>query len=107
MKKLIILAVGIMISGPAMAQVQDLYANDGTYLGNTSSNQFDPNSINNQFGKYGNQFSANSVNNQFGQYGSQFSVTSPNNQFATPAVAVPQYGGGYGTQVGGWSGRRY
>ena len=80
----------------------DLYANDGTYLGNTNSNQFDPNSINNQFGKYGSQYSPLSINNQFGSYGSQFSSTSPNNQFSQPGTSVPQYGG-YSHQFGGWS----
>lgn len=77
----------------AFEQVYDLYANDGTYLGNTSSNQFDSNSINNPYGKYGSEFSSNSIRNQFGQYGSKFSQESPNNRFAQPGTAVPQYGG--------------
>lgn len=50
-----------------------LYAPDGTYLGNLNNNQFDPNSINNQFGQYGNRFNPNSVKNPFGQYGNPYS----------------------------------
>ena len=60
-----------------------LYDSQGQFRGNVNSNQFDPNSIANPFGRYGSQFSPDSVNNQFGQYGSQFSPESPNNQFGT------------------------
>lgn len=80
----------VALSPAAFAQwgAQNIYANDGTYLGNTGS-QFDPNSVNNQFGQYGSQFSQKSVNNQFGPYGNQLSPTSPNNQFAPPPTYVP------------------
>lgn len=60
----------------------------GKYLGNLSSNQFDPNSVNNPFGRYGSEFSPDSINNQFGEYGSQFSPNSINNQFATGAPVI-------------------
>lgn len=62
--------------------------NTGQYLGNLSSNQFDPDSVNNQFGRYGSEFSPDSINNQFGQYGSQFSPNSVNNEFATSAPVI-------------------
>lgn len=100
MKKWVLLALLLSLSSVSYAQY-NIYANDGTFLGNTG-NQFDPNSINNQFGKYGSQFSPNSINNQFGQYGSQFSPSSPNNQFSQPGTIVPQYGG-YPQQFGGYS----
>ena len=64
-------------------------AADGTYLGRLSSNQFDPQSISNPFGKYGSEFSPTSINNPFGKYGSEFSPLSPNNPFATsPPIRV-------------------
>lgn len=101
MKHFLLLATLLLLCGPSSAQVQDLYANDGTYLGNTGS-QYDANSVNNPYGKYGSQYSPNSINNQYGQYGSQYSMTSPNDRYAAPGVAVPQTGG-VRRQFGGWS----
>jgi hypothetical protein len=66
-----------------------LYAPDGTYLGELSANQFDPNSTSNPYGKYGSQFSQTSINNPNGQYGSQFSPQSPNNPYATSTTNRP------------------
>ena len=60
----------------------------GRYLGNLSANEFDANSVNNEFGTYGNQFNPNSVNNIFGPYGSDYSNTSINNPFATNAPSI-------------------
>lgn len=53
----------------------------GKYLGNLSSNRFDP----------------DSVNNQFGRYGSRYSPDSPNNPYATnpPAIIHPGSGARY------------
>lgn len=65
----------------------DIYAQDGTYLGNTG-NKYDPNSINNPYGKYGSQYSPNSVRNPYGQYGSQYSTQSPNNPYTTHRPTV-------------------
>ena len=86
-----ILLLGLLTS--VKAGVYDLYANDGSYLGNTSSNMYDSNSINNPYGQYGSQYSQASIRNSYGSYGSQYSSTSPNNSFALPGTAVPQYGG--------------
>lgn len=60
----------------------DIYAEDGTYLGNTG-NRYDANSINNPYGKYGSKYSDNSVNNPYGTYGSEYSAQSPNNPYNT------------------------
>lgn len=103
--KITALAVALLLSAPAAAQTYgtwssnpaapqrvnpntipggaNLYSQSGRYVGNTNPNQYDPNSINNQFGRYGSQFSPDSVNNQFGRYGSQFSPQSPTNQFGS------------------------
>lgn len=69
----------------------------GKYLGNLSSNRFDPDSVNNQFGRYGSRYSPDSINNQFGRYGSRYSPDSPNNPYATnpPAIIHPGSGARY------------
>src|SRR5215831_17947725 len=41
-----------------------IYSPSGEYLGNLNRNQFDPNSVSNQFGA-GSQFRSNGVNNPF------------------------------------------
>jgi hypothetical protein len=60
-----------------------LLANDGTYLGDATSNQFAADGVCNEFSQYGSQFAATSIFNQFGQYGSQFSTLSAYNEFTT------------------------
>ena len=57
-----------------------MYDSEGNFHGNLNSNQFDPNSVANPFGKYGSQFSPDSINNPLGS-GSRFSPDSPYNQF--------------------------
>jgi hypothetical protein len=79
-----------MLVAPAVSSAGDRYlvSPDGTYLGNLNENQFDPNSVSNQFGRYGNQFSPDSINNQFGEYGSPFSNKSAHNPYATEEPIV-------------------
>jgi hypothetical protein len=45
-----------------------IYAPNGRYLGNLNSNQYDPNSVSNPYGRYGSQYSPDSINNPYGQY---------------------------------------
>jgi hypothetical protein len=78
-----VLAVLVMLAAPALAQSPRIYAPDGTYLGNLNTNQFDPNSVSNPFGRYGNPYSPDSINNPYGKYGSPFSPNSVRNPFAT------------------------
>lgn len=66
----------------AGAQTPQIYAPNGQYLGNLNSNQYDPNSVSNPYGRYGSQFSPDSINNPYGQYGSRFSPNSVNNPYA-------------------------
>ena len=54
------------------------------YLGNLSANEYDPNSIANQYGA-GNPYSSNSVTNEFGIYGNPYSTQSATNPYATEA----------------------
>jgi len=60
----------------------------GKYLGNLSTNQYDPNSTSNPYGQYGSEYSQDSINNPYGQYGSEFSNDSPNNPYATNPPAI-------------------
>lgn len=40
----------------------------GHYRGNLNSNQYDPNSIANPYGRYGSQYSPDSLNNPYGRH---------------------------------------
>ena len=78
--KMIVALAAVVLATPAAAvdfrtgaNSPKIYAPDGTYLGNLNSNKFDPNSISNEFGRYGSKFSPDSVNNQFGKYGNPYS----------------------------------
>jgi hypothetical protein len=74
-----------------------IVAPDGTYLGRLSSNQYDPDSVSNPYGRYGNPYSADSINNPYGKYGSRYSNQSPNNPYAQRAPSLFQsnpYSGG-------------
>jgi hypothetical protein len=61
MNKLLIAALLTMMATSAYSDPQLYDRQTGKYLGNLSSNQFDPNSTSNQFGRYGSQFSPDSI----------------------------------------------
>jgi hypothetical protein len=84
-----------LLAAPVAAQTPYLVSPDGTYLGNLSSNRFDPNSVNNPHGRYGSRYSSDSINNPYGKYGSRYSPYSPNNPYATspPRIISPSPGG--------------
>lgn len=88
----IAVAAALMVNDLASAQPPELRDRQtGKYLGNLSTNQYDPNSTSNRYGRYGSEYSADSVNNPYGQYGSRYSNDSANNPYATnaPAIVVP------------------
>lgn len=58
-----------------------IYSSDGKYLGDLSSNQYDPNSVSNPYGKYGSQYEMDSINNPYGRYGSPYSNESVRNPY--------------------------
>ena len=60
----------------------------GKYLGNLSSNRYDPDSVSNPYGRYGNKYSPDSINNEYGQYGSEYSNDSPHNPLAANAPKI-------------------
>lgn len=83
MKKLATITSLLFVSAYAgYCQTPEIYGPDGTYLGNLSSNIYDPNSINNPWGRYGNPNSADSIWNPWGQYGNPNSPKSPWNPWA-------------------------
>lgn len=95
MKRRIILAIVLFSAVSCFAQPPVLInKHTGKYLGNLSSNQYDPNSTSNPFGRYGSQYSQDSINNPHSQYGSRYSNDSPHNPYATnaPIVVMPCYG---------------
>ncbi|GAA0613229.1 hypothetical protein [Paenochrobactrum glaciei] len=66
----------------------NIVAQDGTFLGNVSS-QFDSKSVLNEFGTHGSEFSGQSIWNEFGSYGGKFSDKSPFNEFSsTPPMII-------------------
>lgn len=83
---LAILAI-VIFNKPAHADTPALYAPDGTYLGNVTSNPYDWNSTNNDVGPHGSPYAADSIKNEFGKYGSPYSSQSVNNPYATPSPA--------------------
>ncbi len=60
----------------------------GQYLGNLSSNKFDPNSTSNPYGPHGSPYSPTSINNPYSPYGSPYSNKSVNNPYATGAPVI-------------------
>jgi len=84
MKHLILIALLIPATVNASPIIVD--PNTGKYLGNLNDNKFDPNSISNEFGRYGNKFSPDSVNNKFGQYGNPISPDSINNPYGSTSL---------------------
>jgi len=73
-----------------------IIANDGTYLGKLTSNDFDTDSLLNDFGPYGNEFSPESIFNGFGTYGSEFSIQSPFNEYSNTPPKIIVNGKLYG-----------
>ena len=86
MNKLLI--ISILLSSMAYADPPKLIGNDGKYLGNLSSNQYDPNSTSNPHGNFGSKYSPDSINNPHSEWGSPHSDSSPNNPYATNAPSI-------------------
>ncbi len=55
---------------------------ENTYLG-TLANEFNSESIFNEYGTYGNEFSSQSIWNEYSTFGNEFNVYSPFNKFST------------------------
>ena len=59
---------------------QKLYDSQGSFRGNLNSNQYDPDSVSNPYGRYGSQYSPDSIKNPYGA-GSQYDKDSPYNPY--------------------------
>jgi hypothetical protein len=66
----------------------ELIAEDGTYLGDATSNRFGTNSVCNQNSFHGSAFGVQSIYNAKGLYGSTFGVQSVYNTFTTTPPAI-------------------
>lgn len=78
-----LLLMGLVLVRLAHAEPPSIYADDGTYLGNLNSNKYDPNSVSNEYGRYGDPYSPDSINNPYGKYGDPYSPDSVTNPYAT------------------------
>ena len=83
-------------TAPTIANLY-LVAEDGTYLGKLTTNEFDPDSIFNEYGTYGSKYSPLSIWNEYGTYGSKYSSQSAFNDYTfTPPYIVTSDGTIYG-----------
>ena len=68
-----------------------MYSQDGQFRGNLNSNQYDPNSVANPYGRYGSPYSPDSTRNPYGA-GSPYRYDSPTNPYGTGMpVYRPRY----------------
>lgn len=102
--RLSIFVATLLIVGAAGAQAQTQTSSGSTYLGNLSTNTFDPNSISNPFGQFGSSFSSQSIANPYSTYGSPYSSQSVTNPYATD---TPKIYGQDGTYLGKLSSNRF
>lgn len=89
----------IFVCGTSFSQTLNLYGgkNHDVYLGCLNCNDYDVNSIWNEYGTYGNSYALNSIWNEYGTYGSEYSSYSPFNAYTlNPPVVVDKQGNFYG-----------
>ena len=99
MKKFLFLILLLITFQGIIAQTLHLYGGKShqIYLGCLNCNQYDSNSIWNEYGTYGNQYNTNSIWNEYGTFGSEYSSFSPWNEYASyPPVIVDEDGNFYG-----------
>ena len=83
--------VSFLVATIILAGSPQIYAPDGTYLGNLNNNPYDPNSVSNPYGQYGSPYGTHSIHNPYGLYGSPYSPESANNPYSTggPRIIAP------------------
>ncbi|ATA90849.1 hypothetical protein CGC56_00860 [Capnocytophaga canimorsus] len=97
MKKIIYLL--LLITGSISAQTLHIYGgkDHDVYLGCLNCDNYNSDSVWNEYGKYGNSYNSNSIWNEYGNYGGGYSDTSPWNRYANnPPVIVDKQGNFYG-----------
>ena len=71
--------------------------NHDEYLGCLNCNNYDKNSIWNEYGTYGSSYNSKSIWNEYGTYGSEYNANSPWNSYGSnPPVIVDKDGEFYG-----------
>jgi hypothetical protein len=103
-KAIFVWTVLASLAASAEAQSPSLQSKDGKFLGSLNANPYDPNSVNNPFGRYGSPFSQDSLKNPFGNLGSLSSPASPTNPYASDPPQVRSNDGQY---LGDYSNRPY
>jgi hypothetical protein len=73
-----------------------LVADDGQFLGKLTLNEYETESILNNYGSHGSKYASTSINNQYSSYGSKYSSLSPNNQFTSTPPTIYLRGIKYG-----------
>lgn len=97
--RMLVAVVMMLVAGVAPAEDLLLFGgkNHDQFLGCVSCSEYHPNSINNDYGRFGSPYSPTSIRNEYGQYGSRYSSTSPWNQYGRdPPVVVDRAGRFYG-----------
>lgn len=82
---LLLTLIYIAFTRTAHAAPEIYDSQSGEYLGNLSSNKYDPDSVHNEYGVHGSEYSPTSINNPYSKWGSPYSNQSVNNEFATQA----------------------
>jgi hypothetical protein len=98
-KAVIILFFILLLSMPVFSQSLMLFGgrNHDVFLGYLNHNQYESDSIWNQYGNFGSKYNSDSIWNQYGTYGSRYSSDSPFNPYAqNPPVIVDPDGNFYG-----------
>ncbi len=80
-------------SGPALSHGSGqayIEAADGTFLGKLNPNEYDSESIFNEYGNFGSEYSPTSIFNEYGSYGGDYSSLSPFNEYSStpPKIIV-------------------
>lgn len=74
---------------PITTDTPEIYSNDlKKYLGKLTSNEYDSDSLFNEYGTYGSKYAADSIWNEYGTYGSDYSNESVFNKYATKPPAI-------------------
>jgi hypothetical protein len=97
--KFILIGAFFFLSIIGYGQTLHLYggSDHDVYLGCINCDEYDSNSIWNEYGTYGNSYNSNSIWNEYGTYGNEYNSDSPWNAYGTnPPVVIDKQGGFYG-----------
>jgi len=85
---------GTYVYGYYSSDFNNVVTDQGQYLGNLSTNKYDPDSTSNVYGA-GSEYKPNSINNPYGKYGSEYSPSSVNNPYAVDTPKLYDSEGNY------------